>query len=264
MSEKTATELNHRENVLVWVDTRLGRSNSDYLQTVEQLRNVARVMIELTNSDDCVNYLQSHSEGSVTVIVSGQLATDLVRSHRIEPLLKRPMIGIERGENSLNNLRKKRGKLQSIHITPDTSSSSGGNYWCPGPYSANLMLDQVASLLEQRSAKEVPVSEGYWKELLAAQGTLSSSMDALSRDHPELAIAYNNVGFAFKNLGQYADALSSFEKALDIWQQALPANHSDLAIGYSNVGSICGSMGDYPKAISYHEKANRNSTTNSR
>ena len=56
-------------------------------------------------------------------------------------------------------------------------------------------------------------------------------------------------------MGEYAKALSYFEKALSIRQQSLPPNHPDLALCYNNIGLLYGKMGEYAKALSYYEKA---------
>ncbi len=56
-------------------------------------------------------------------------------------------------------------------------------------------------------------------------------------------------------MDEYAKALLSFEKALQIRQQSLPPNHPDLAMSFSNIGNVYAEMEETAKELSYHEKA---------
>lgn len=66
---------------------------------------------------------------------------------------------------------------------------------------------------------------------------------------------YNNISVAYDHRGEYAKALSSFEKALEIRQNTLPPNHPALATSYNNIASVYTEMSQYSKARSFHEKA---------
>jgi tetratricopeptide (TPR) repeat protein len=50
---------------------------------------------------------------------------------------------------------------------------------------------------------------------------------------------------------RHAEALSYYEKALEIWRKTLPANHPSLAQFYNNIGGVYYSMGKCTKALSY-------------
>jgi tetratricopeptide (TPR) repeat protein len=56
-------------------------------------------------------------------------------------------------------------------------------------------------------------------------------------------------------MGEYSKALSSHEKALEIYQKTLPANHPHLATSYNNTGLVYYNMGEYSRALSYYERA---------
>jgi tetratricopeptide (TPR) repeat protein len=56
-------------------------------------------------------------------------------------------------------------------------------------------------------------------------------------------------------MGDYSEALSYHEKALEIYQKTLPENHPDLAISYGNIGLVYNNMGEYSKALVYLERA---------
>jgi hypothetical protein len=45
-------------------------------------------------------------------------------------------------------------------------------------------------------------------------------------------------------MGEYSKALSSHEKALEIYQKTLPANHPLLATSYNNIVEVDRSIGE--------------------
>ena len=54
--------------------------------------------------------------------------------------------------------------------------------------------------------------------------------------------------------GNYNEALSLYEKNLEICQKTLPANHPSLATCYGNMAGVYCDMGEYSKALSFYEK----------
>jgi len=71
----------------------------------------------------------------------------------------------------------------------------------------------------------------------------------------EKARIYNQLWRANDNLGKYKEAITFYEKALEIRQQSLPPNHPGLPKSYNNIGLVCSNMGEYSKALSYYEKS---------
>lgn len=61
------------------------------------------------------------------------------------------------------------------------------------------------------------------------------------------AIAYNNIGIAHKNLGNYSAALEAYYKTLAIWE-ALGSKHG-IASTNNNIGVVYKNEGDYTKAL---------------
>ena len=59
--------------------------------------------------------------------------------------------------------------------------------------------------------------------------------------------AYNNVGFAYSQLGDYKEAIDYFKKAVEI--------DPNSAVSYSNIGLTYISLKDYPSAVPFLEKA---------
>ncbi|CAF2740570.1 unnamed protein product [Rotaria sp. Silwood2] len=74
-------------------------------------------------------------------------------------------------------------------------------------------------------------------------------------DDSEKRSIYHQLGWIKDNLGNYVEAISFYEKSLEIDEKTLPLYHPDLAISYDNIGLIYNKMGDYIKALSSHEKA---------
>ncbi|CAF0833684.1 unnamed protein product [Rotaria sordida] len=69
-----------------------------------------------------------------------------------------------------------------------------------------------------------------------------------------LSSTYNNIGLMYDSMGNYSDALSWYEKALEIQSNSLPSDHPSLATVYDNIGMVYRSLGDYTTALSYCEK----------
>ena len=71
----------------------------------------------------------------------------------------------------------------------------------------------------------------------------------------EEALYNQQLGTIKWNQGEYQEALSFYEKDLDIRQKSLPANHPSLATSYNNIGNVYNSMGEYTEALPFYEKA---------
>ena len=55
--------------------------------------------------------------------------------------------------------------------------------------------------------------------------------------------------------GEYKEAITLYEKSLEIYKKILPPNHCGFANCYTNVGIVYRKMGEHSKALSYFEKA---------
>jgi tetratricopeptide (TPR) repeat protein len=74
-------------------------------------------------------------------------------------------------------------------------------------------------------------------------------------DEKEKRDIYYYLGWIKMDQGKYTEAITYYEKSLEISQKTLPENHPDLATSYNNIGAVYGDMGEYSKALSYYEKA---------
>ncbi|CAF3317761.1 unnamed protein product [Rotaria socialis] len=77
----------------------------------------------------------------------------------------------------------------------------------------------------------------------------------LSPTRVNLAASYNNIGLVYGKIGDYLNALLSYQRALEIYLKTLPSKHSDLATFYNNIGSVYDKIGDDSNSLSSHNKA---------
>ena len=66
---------------------------------------------------------------------------------------------------------------------------------------------------------------------------------------------YHQLGCIKDAQGDYPEAVSFYERALEIKEKSLPANHPSLATSYNNIGTVYDNMGEYSKALSFYERA---------
>ncbi len=74
-------------------------------------------------------------------------------------------------------------------------------------------------------------------------------------DESEKGEIYHQLGWIKMDRGRHREALSYYEKALEIRQRTLHSNHPLLANCYNNIGTVYANMSEYPKALSSYEKA---------
>ena len=65
--------------------------------------------------------------------------------------------------------------------------------------------------------------------------------------NPDDALAYNNMGIAYDNKGNYDEAIACYKKAIKL--------NPDFVMAYGNLGIAYYSKGNYDKAIACYEKA---------
>ena len=74
-------------------------------------------------------------------------------------------------------------------------------------------------------------------------------------DEKERGKVYHYLGWVKMDQGRYTEAITYYNKSLEISQKTLPANHPSLATSYHSIGLVYKNMGEYSKALSYYEKA---------
>jgi tetratricopeptide (TPR) repeat protein len=78
---------------------------------------------------------------------------------------------------------------------------------------------------------------------------------ALGPEHIDLALTLNNRGSALRELGRFADARASHERALAIREAKLGVDHPDVAATVDNLGLLARAQGHPAAAVPLHERA---------
>jgi CHAT domain-containing protein len=76
-----------------------------------------------------------------------------------------------------------------------------------------------------------------------------------SADHPKIAIANTNIGFLYRQLQLYGDAVNNFESAEGTWKKIYPNGHPNQALALVNLGLTYKEMGNIKAATGYFERA---------
>ncbi len=71
----------------------------------------------------------------------------------------------------------------------------------------------------------------------------------LPSDHHSLAETHNNIGIAYKCLGQFDLALEHYDRALSISLRSFPCEHRNIAIIYCNMAIIYEATDDLDLAL---------------
>jgi tetratricopeptide (TPR) repeat protein len=146
------------------------------------------------------------------------------------------------------------GKIQSM----------GGN---PRLFQVDLTLtgedDKDLRVLMARIREETfPDNEGWYRLglVLDKMGRFDKSLQVYetlldqATDESEKAPIYHQIAMGKDEQGEYEEAITFYEKSLEIKQKTLPPNDLSFANTYNNIGMVYQNMGNYPKALSYYEK----------
>ncbi|CAF3745036.1 unnamed protein product, partial [Rotaria socialis] len=74
-------------------------------------------------------------------------------------------------------------------------------------------------------------------------------------DGSERAHIYHMLGMMNYHLGEYQQAVTFYEKSLEIYRKKLPEDDASLAPTYGNIGGVYDNMGEYSKALEYYGKS---------
>eukprot|EP00058_Branchiostoma_floridae_P025695 XP_002611185.1 hypothetical protein BRAFLDRAFT_88416 [Branchiostoma floridae] len=75
--------------------------------------------------------------------------------------------------------------------------------------------------------------------------------------HRDVAGSLNNLGTAWRDLGDHRKAVSYYEQALQMNRSIYgeDTEHPDIASSLNNLGATCSDLGDHKKAVSYFEQS---------
>ncbi|CAF1438824.1 unnamed protein product [Adineta steineri] len=172
---------------------------------------------------------------------------------------------------SISAMKREKEVLFSMHSVfriQDIKQMNGNDRL----YQVNLELTadndpELSRLTDYIREESLPGSEGWYRLGLALynMGQFNKAEDIYqvlldqTDDDEHTAPLCRQLGLIKRAQGKYEEALSYFEKTLEIRQQSLPLNHTDLADSYEVVGNVYDnmvhySMGNYPKALLFYEK----------
>ncbi|CAF3855989.1 unnamed protein product [Rotaria sp. Silwood1] len=123
--------------------------------------------------------------------------------------------------------------------------------------------DPQLATLTQRIKGELSGSTGWHRlgHLMLKVGHLNQAEELYNEllkkasSDDDRAHIYHMLGMLKSQQGQYKEAVSFYEKKLEIKRKTLPEDHSSLANTYNNIGLAYGNMGNYSKALEFYEKA---------
>ena len=121
----------------------------------------------------------------------------------------------------------------------------------------------LRKLTDRIREETFPKAEGWYRLGLVLQkmGQFQKSQQVYevlleqTADESNKTPIYVQIASAMDDQGQYKEAITFYEKSLEIYKKTLPANHLHLAAVYNNIGEAYRHMGKYSKALSSHEKA---------
>ena len=122
----------------------------------------------------------------------------------------------------------------------------------PSPIALRAFEAAARHLSFTRSAVELGVTQAAVSHQVKA---LESDLKTFGKDHPNVAIRWNNLGGAWHSKGEYDKAIELFEKALNSDLKTFGENHPSVARDWNNIGLSWDSKGEYGKAIGFFEKA---------
>jgi CHAT domain-containing protein len=74
-------------------------------------------------------------------------------------------------------------------------------------------------------------------------------------EHPKLAIAATNIGFAYNQLELYGDAINNFETAIAIWKKTYPQGHPNQATALMNLGLTYKRLNNTQASLEYIQQS---------
>ncbi len=86
-------------------------------------------------------------------------------------------------------------------------------------------------------------------------GSLAINEKALEPEHPNTALALNNLAELYRTMGTYNKAEPLYRRSLTIWEKTLGPEHPNTATSLNNLALLYTSMGAYEKAEPLYRRA---------
>ena len=168
--------------------------------------------------------------------------------------------------NDLTKLHDYLMDLDAFSYLYENEETNLDYYWWKLINKGNYSLEEYLAGAEQ-------YGERQWAVLLNEVGSFSKLYLGLQKTreylikvldvrrkiagekHTDVAIAYNNIGAIYGDLGNHKKALEHQEKALQIRLSIFGERHPDVANSYINIGYEYRELGDLEKEVEFLSKA---------
>jgi tetratricopeptide (TPR) repeat protein len=124
--------------------------------------------------------------------------------------------------------------------------------------------DPELSSLAKQMQREIPLTTNGWHrlgQLLIKLGQFNKAeqiyklmLDKTSNDE-EKSMIYHMYGIIKNGEGEYKEAITFYEKSIEILEKIALLNNPYIAVSCSKIGSTYDTMGEYSTALSFHEKS---------
>ena len=196
-----------------------------YHEQRELLLIVAKA--EKVAAEDAEAIEQQAQQAKVTrMLNSAAIYDEIAKSHNIELNYKEALTNYEQAIEQLSELKDTTSEISKLLSYYQNEAG---------------ILCQALSFIDKAV---------HYLEL-----TLESHLKILDEDHPDVAIARNNLGSVWHDKGDYDKAIAYYELALKSNLKTFGEDHPNVALGRNNLGSVWQNKGDYDLAIANYELA---------
>ena len=146
----------------------------------------------------------------------------------------------------------------------DRLEKEAREFYDKGKYrEAKAIMTSAYAAFERLEVKEKAKRVSYLRLLCNISNALQESEKAidyatevaiLALTDDDRGFAYNALGLAYDNKGEYDKAIDYHEKSLAIQLKTLGAEHPSVGTSYNNIGGAYSEKGEYDKALEYYEK----------
>ena len=106
-----------------------------------------------------------------------------------------------------------------------------------------------------QAAQKYQSNGEFSKAAIVWERLVAMAEKTLGVDHPDTAVALDNLGVLYSKLAFYAKAESLYKRALAIREKALGHDHLDTAVSLDNLAILYGYQGQYAKAEALNQRA---------
>ena len=197
---------------------------------------------------EIISQKRYHTEEGFGIIIKVRVAVDTsVLEDRIKKLLKDRTL-LKKYQESQQHVKELLAKVRSLEKQNRKPLSKESKEALKQEFRQTSQELAAAELNEKALALW---NHGFYTDVAKAIGYLEQAI-LLDQNYGS---AYNNLGLAYENKGDYDKAIEYFQKSLKINLKKLGSEHPNVALNYNNLGFACDGKGDYDEAIEYYKKS---------